>query len=380
MKQSIMKRIILFFCLYLIVSSSQGQVLLKTQLPVSGLVLKSQLWNLSLVNTSAQSLNVKIEMLFTNISNGQKIMSGVSKVFRLPRGAYQVNPGNVAPVIYNILSPGYNLNINQDGFLPVGMFNVCYTLIGSSGDAAAVPLIDECESIEVEPINPPILVSPADRDTIDVSRPVFNWLPPAPASSFNNLSYDFILVEVVKTQTASVAIQQNLPLHFQQNISLTNLQYPLALPELDTSKTYAWQVVAKSGQSPIAKSEVWAFNLKNYNKEILQKTDPDYYMKVKKEIDASFSVCYGLLRFSYNNEINDKTVFAKIFDITNAKQKELTLDSSAINVEYGENFKQLDLSSEAALKDKHIYLLDLKNSNEEHWYLKFEYRKPKTKL
>lgn len=375
----LMKKTILSLCgICVFLSCTHSQVLLKSQLPPMGLTLKSQLWNLTLMNTSSQPVNIKIEMLLTNVSNNQKILSGVTREFSLARGTHQVTPLNASPVLYNILSPDYNLNVNQEGFLPVGVFNICYTVLGFNHNVAT-SLAEECETTEVEPVSPPILVSPSDQEVLEISRPLFNWLPPNPVSLFNNLSYDFTLVEVEKTQSAALAVQRNPPLFARHNVLLNNLQYPLSLPELDTSKLYAWQIAARSGFNPVARSEVWMFRVKKSNGDVAQKLLPDYYTKLNKEVDASFAICYGLLKFSYNNQINDKEVSARIFDITNAKHKELTLDSSIVAVEYGENFKQLDISTQGSFKEKHVYLLDLKNSNEEHWYLKFEYRKPTSK-
>ena len=55
--------------------------------------------------------------------------------------------------------------------------------------------------------------------------------------------------------------------------------------------------------------------------------------------------------------------------------KKLEPDSTWMDIRLGENYKQLDFTQQDLLSDKHIYLLELINSRNESWYLKFEYRK-----
>jgi hypothetical protein len=370
-----MKKIIFLWLFLAAVFLVNGQVLLKTQLPGAGAVLKSQLWNLSLVNTSSQAISVRIEMLMTNNATNQRVLSGVTKLFNIGRGVYQVTPANIIPVSYNVLSPEYNLNIAQEGLLPVGVFNVCYTVVEVNNDLGG-PLIEECELIEIEPISPPILVSPGDKELLETPRPLFNWLPPSPVTLFNNLAYDFTLVEVEGIQNAASAIQENIPVYKQQNLLTPTVLYPSSMRQLDTAKTYAWQITARSGFNAIAKSEIWTFHLKDDKHENIQKDKASYYVRLKKELDVNSTICFRYLSYSYNNEINDKSVGIKIFDVTNASHKEVILDSATVDIKYGENFNQLDLTD--LLKDNHIYLFDLKNSLDEHWHLRFEYRKSKT--
>jgi hypothetical protein len=204
---------------------------------------------------------------------------------------------------------------------------------------------------------------------------LFNWLPPAPVSLFNRLMYDLVLVEVMPTQSLTDAVQKNIPVYRAQNLFIANLQYPPSLPELNIKKTYAWQVTAKSGNSPIAKSEVWAFTLQQEAIVASAKEEASFYSKMKMDPEASYIMTKGVLKYSYVNELNDKEVTIKVFDITKAGQKELLLDASTVSLQFGENFKEMDFTNQGGLADKHVYLLDLVNSRNEHWYLRFEYRR-----
>ena len=203
------KRIAFIIALF-ISALANGQVIVNLQLPPMGLSIKSQLWNLSLINTGTGDINVQVEMTMTDVSNNQRVLTGLSKNFVLPRGVKQVQATDVMPIIYTVGAPGYNLDGNPAGFLPIGIFNICYSIIKINNDGAE-RLGEECQTIEIEPLSPPQLVIPHDSEHVETTRPFFTWLPPSPYNLFNNLQYDWILVEVQPTQNAATALQQNIP-------------------------------------------------------------------------------------------------------------------------------------------------------------------------
>ncbi|WP_207516122.1 hypothetical protein, partial [Longitalea luteola] len=195
---------------------------------------------------------------------------------------------NVGPLTYTA-GAGYAVDANPNGFLPVGVFNICYTLSRVTKDGTE-ELADECVTAEVEPISAPQLLQPGDSDRVVSRRPLFTWLPPTPHHLFSNLLYDLVLVEVQSTQSGADAIQQNIPLFLQSNISVTSLPYPLSLAELDTSKLYAWRVTAKSNLMPIANSEVWCFRLEQFGSDTARSTGRGYYAHMRREQDASYVI------------------------------------------------------------------------------------------
>ena len=369
-----MKKIALLSFAVLMLTIVRSQVIVSLQLPPLGITIKPQLWNLSLVNTGNAPVNVQIEMTMTDISNNLQVLTGTTKVFSLPVGAKQIQLSDVMPITYNAGSPGYGMDANPDGFLPVGTFAVCYSVTKLLSDAFET-LGQECETIEIEPISPPQLVIPADQEHSDLTRPFFTWLPPSPYQLFNNLRYDWLLVEVLPLQSAAEAIQQNIPVLTQQNITYTNFQYPLSLQELDTAKQYAWRITAKNGIAPIATSETWTFRVRKPGEDNNFRKGDGFYTKLRREDDAAYIITSGVLRFEYLHETSDTTVSIKITDITTVQRNELGLDSSVYTVRYGQNFKQLDLRG-TNVADRRLYILELTNAKNEKWYLKFEYRKP----
>jgi hypothetical protein len=352
-----------------------SQVVIQLQVPPLGLTIKPQLWNLALMNGTRESLSVRIEVVLTDVGSNQQVLSGTTRTFILPEGGRQVQVKDVLPVTYNSGSAIFAVDPNPDGFLPVGIFNVCYTLIGSKKGLPEEVMAEACETFEIEPLSPPMLVMPANNDYAESNRPFFTWLPPSPYQLFNNLRFDFALVEVFPTQSPADAVQQNIPVAAQGNIIFNSYQYPMNLPELDSSKTYAWRVVAKNGILPVANSEVWTFKIKQYEADSSRFLSRGYYTSMRREDDASYIISGDLLKFSYLHEYGDSSVNIRLSDITTATRKLIAFDKSDMEVQYGQNQLTMDLQS-IHLTSKHLYLLELINSRQEKWYLKFEYRKP----
>jgi hypothetical protein len=188
--------------------------------------------------------------------------------------------------------------------------------------------------------------------------------------------YDWVLVEVAPLQTGATAVQQNVPLLSRYNLSTTNLQYPLSSPALDTAKIYAWQVSAKNNSSVIAQSETWTFRLKSPAHDSTTTKNRDaFYARMKREENAAFVLSYGKVNYEYINEAGNSTVRLALWDISGSGKRPVALDSAGFLAKPGQNFRQLDVSG-IGLAPRHVYLLELINVAGEHWYLKFEYRKP----
>lgn len=370
-----MRKILLAGLLFSLALGARAQVVLNMQLPPMGLTIKPQLWNLSLINTSSASMFVRIEMVMTDVRTNQRVLSGTSALITLPRGAKQVQLSDVMPITYNAGSPGYSVDPSPNGFLPTGVFNICYSVLKVVNDGSE-QLSEECETIEIEPISPPQLIIPLDEEQVEVTHPFFAWIPPSPYNTLNSLLYDWILVEVQSTQSPADAIQQNVPVLSRQNLSFTSFQYPLSSPELDTSKLYAWRITAKNNMLPIGNSEVWSFKVRKFGLDTMPVISTGYFAKLKREEDAAYTICSGVLRYEYLNELNENKVQIAIFDISSTNRKQVGLDSTSYPVSFGQNFQQMDLRNNPDMIDQHMYLMELVNARREKWYLKFEYRKP----
>jgi hypothetical protein len=227
-----------------------------TPLAVSPIYLKSQLWAVSVSNTGGP-IEARLQMDLKDAESHQSVLAGASAIFRVPTGAMVLSLNSLEPIVYSYNSPVV-VDRTPNGPLPVGQYQVCYQLLLMSGERQGV-VAEDCDELAVEPFSPPLLTSPEDDSIVRVAQPNFTWTPPAPTSMFDDLSYDVIISEVNEGQSVSDAIQKNLPVQQAQGLRTPFLTYPLTGPQLDTGKTYAWQVVARNQQTYAAKSEVWSF-------------------------------------------------------------------------------------------------------------------------
>ena len=367
-----MRKLIALLSLILIMKVSIGQVIVNLQLPQVGVNLKSQLWNLALTNTGTSTITIKINLLLTDLSNGQQVLAGTTNLLQLAPGTKMLQYNDVVPVNYTVLNSSYNVDVSPNGFLPVGNFNVCFEVLKQVSEAFET-LAEDCTAIEVEPANPPVLNTPDDLAETDSKRPLFTWLPPGPFNLFSNLTYEIKLVELAAGQTGTDAIDQNLPVLTQQNIIGTTLQYPSSAAELDTGKTYAWQVTANNNGIFVAKTEVWTFKVIIVGDAVKELIKNTAYFKLQRENPSGYFTCPGMLKFQYNNDANDGTVPIKIYDITNKARKSMNLESATVQMRSGQNLIDIDLLSNGGFKVGHKYIVTLLNSKNETWTGQFVY-------
>ena len=367
-----MQKIILSAVFLSMLFSTKAQVLINLQLPQAGLQVKSQLWNMTLINTSTEVLNIKLDMTLIDVTNGQAVLSGSSRLFSLPTGAKQLQLSNLVPIQYNVLNNTYTVNSNPDGFLPVGTFTVCFSILKRNTEVFD-KVAEECETIQIEPASPPFLNSPDDQAEIELAQPLFIWLPPTPAHLFNNLSYNLKLVEVNKNQNSSDALQNNLPLLNQSYISNTSFQYPASLQKLDTAKLYAWQVKALNNMLAISNSEIFTFRLKKQNEVSVK--EANVYVTLKGLNEVPFAVCSGVLRYEYVNTYNNSIIHFELIDVSSKVNEKIILSEENQIVSYGQNFLQLDFANNKNLKNNHIYQLQVSGAKGEVLAVKFIYNK-----
>jgi hypothetical protein len=368
-----MKKLFLLACMGAILFGAKAQLIVNLQLPPVALTLKNQLWSMTLINTGGQVLTIKTDITVTDVANNMLVLSASSAEYMLAAGTRQMQSSDFMPLVYNVNSANYTIDNNPNGFLPVGNFMICYQFSKITGDNVEM-IAEECETIEVEPLSPPLLVFPEDDAVLESTRPVFNWIPPTPFNLFSNLSYDFRLVEVGSMQVASDAIQQNIAVYAQQNIATQVTIYPAGLPALDTGKVYAWQVTAKSNNSFVAKSDVWVFKIGQFGSEGQVYNSGESFAKLKMSGNINYFLCKGKLRFYYDNYLNDDTVQLAIYDMAEL-QTPLPLDSNYLRLQPGQNLKEIDILTKNEFRDDHLYHLVLTNSHNEKWIVKFYYKK-----
>ena len=146
----------------------------------------------------AQEVKVSLEARITN-SAGESILNAESQPFILRKGMNNIS--------------GYNLSISSSEFghnnqanysknshtLPSGKYNYCCVIKSLTTEASD----DYCEDIEADLSSFLLLISPADKDTIETPNPMLIWTHSEPFNLLaHNEYFKIILVELMNDQNA----------------------------------------------------------------------------------------------------------------------------------------------------------------------------------
>jgi hypothetical protein len=351
-----MKRKLLFLSLFILPFFTKAQVTIQVQLPPAGIVQKDQLWNIILMNNKDEILDLHIRMSLQDAATGQVFMSATSGSVLLGKGVKILKQQDVQPAIFNYSNPDFSRN-----YLPIGAYIICYQVYTSQGENQ-VMLGDECTRLNIDPLSPPLLNSPADGSEINTPYPQFTWLPPSPMDMFSNLSYDLLVAEVLPGQSATEAIQYNTPVYSNNNLRSTNENYSSAYSALDTGKLYAWQIIAINGSSYAAKTEVWTFRRTGTPAPI--NTNTGTYILLQDNVTGTYIVEGGTLRikyFSYAKDYKTSIIFSD--------EKDKVIKSFAQTIIPGDNHFDFDVSQH--FQKGKIYRVAIKDQQGIAHFLKF---------
>jgi len=147
----------------------------------------------------------------------------------------------------------------------------------------------------------------------------------------------------------------------------------MSAPALDSTKLYAWRVVARNNSMPVATSEVWSFNLKRHPTE---KVEPNAagYARLGPDIGEVFVITHGQLNYAYLNEKNVRSAEIAVWDITGGARRPVALDTDTCALRYGDNLLTLDLRTTGGMTDGHFYLFQLTDADSKRWYVKFQFK------
>ena len=365
-------RNLLLLLIVLNMGRSYGQLTVNVLIPPSGLMDKQQLWNIILTNTEQNILSVQVQASFSELSTGQPVFTAATAPIVVGMGTHQLSAATIGQVQYNSLNVNYRIDPGPTGLLPVGAFNVCYNFLIEKYNK----VVQECQSVTVSPLGPLLLNQPFNGITLQEYHPLFSWLPPTPVQSLTSLKYDLKLVEVLANQSAADAIQDNIPLFIQRNLSAANYLHTPNGPQLVPDKQYAWQVTATNNLSEIAKSEIWLFSTRqeSTNNEI-SGANP-VFTKLKKGSDAGgYAMFKRNVRFDYFNETMDTAWNIRVEDISGSQRKIFMLTLDSVRLTRGQNLVDYPAADDKRFIHGHQYRLQVLNSANEIWQLRFEYRK-----
>lgn len=339
----------------------QAQVTINAQLPPGGLVQKDQLWYLVLVSTKTDVQDVQIKMSLQDAATGQIVMSANSGSLLLGKGVKIITSRDVQPITYNYQSTDFARN-----YLPMGAYIACYQLY-HTGDKGDEPLGDECIRINIDPLSPPLLNTPAQQAELHTPYPQFTWMPPTPFDMFTDASYEILVTEVMPGQSATEAIQYNTPVYTKGNILQTYESYPSGFSALDTGKIYAWQVVARNGLNYAVKTEVWTFTVKQ-DRPVMP---PVYgiYILLDNKVEGVYTVTKeDSLHIKF---ISSSLMYRSGISITDERGRLVKRFTQKINP--GDNYFNLALGQ--GFRAGHIYKMTMADITKKQHSLRFSINK-----
>jgi hypothetical protein len=355
-----------FLCLLILGSlASRAQISMTLQVPPVGVLVKNQLWNMLLVNTGGSSILVRINMVLLDEKTNQPVLSGTTLPFMLDKGARQIQAKDLGAIQYTYNGPSLPADRDANGMLPAGNYQVCYTVFAGAKNE---PKVENCIQLAVDPLSPPLLNTPSDEGQTYTAWPQFTWLPPTPPGIFNDLRYDLVLVEVMPGQGKADAIEQNIPVYTGGFIRNLYLNYPSSYRSLDTSKLYAWRIVALSNSQPVAMSDIWTFRVTTPPKPFLN-LEHSAYLDLKRGLDPSVASVSGSLKLTYENIPADSSVHFTVTSIQDPGNP--IVQQGQLSMDRGRNLLEVPLSKTAGYAKNKIYLFQFINSRNETWTLKF---------
>lgn len=332
------------------------------------MLLRDQLWNLTIINNQTQGAPVRMELQVADLATSQPIFSAIASHLELAAGVNVISVQRLPVVSYLLLSPYYDIDFSYNNLLPPGIFRVNYTIKGVVGEGMG-NLGTGSFVLESAPLTPPFLLEPYNGAVLDTRHPFFSWAPPAPAGNLLGLDYTIRLVEQNARQSPQEATERNLPLFNIEHISSNSLDYPATMPLLDTGKVYAWQVQAFNGLSYVGASECFSFSLKKDTSKIQR--DIPIYLPLTFNEKPQLTNITNRLYFSYNNEDGDKSLrlFIKRSGVTDSDTLKQIL--VYMPVTGGVNRLSLDLNASKDIRFNELYELYFINARNERWAIQF---------
>jgi hypothetical protein len=333
--------------------------------------------NLVLVNNNAKAFPVYVQGKITDAS-GELVAEFKSAEVFLNIGANIITPMNTSMSDVNFHNSDIAEIEQRSGTYPSGNYQVCVWLTCVTDDCSgagrnAVGMEQaKCMPVHIENPTPLILATPENDSEIEEKRPLFTWIPPSPVAGSSGLNYTMVLVEMLEGQNKADALSQNRPLIEAEGVGNPALIFPSDLPELETGKTYAWQVQAFVGKTPIAKSEQWKFKIKKeerkkivINQAVFLKSSVDPYLHNKQ----SDTLYLGLKNIPY--EIMDKGKISIIIKNNTGKiVSRLNWDILQDNASKGYQLLKIPYDQILPEFDQGIYILEVLLMNSDERFLK----------
>ena len=213
--------------------------------------------SLTVINPGAAT-QVRIHFNVTNRAN-KVVLSGSSDPQNIGARATVIfdNPYDVAGSTHH--DEEEERIASRTGRLREGEYTACAVV----ADLTGFSLAESCTQFTIVYPDPPLLLSPANRDVITETDPLFQWTPVQVPVDFQ-LSYVMRVVEILNGQTPQEALRANIPHYQSLDGQFSSLRYPIDARPFEVGKQYAWtvQVLDQNGYAASGndgRSEIWTF-------------------------------------------------------------------------------------------------------------------------
>ena len=131
----------------------------------------------------------------------------------------------------------------RTGRLPEGSYQLCMEFTNVTTQGRPLPDAGACTQFLVTYPQPPMLIAPADEQSVVTAYPTFQWTPVVMPAG-RQASYLLRVVELLPGQTPLKALEADVPMFETVVNTITTLTYPPTALPLEAGKTYAWRVQA----------------------------------------------------------------------------------------------------------------------------------------
>src|SRR4030095_15687413 len=246
---------ILLLCFVCLIynTSINAQVNINLRYPPLNQLALSDLWNLTITNTSGNDLRIYLEGTASESKDGA-IVEGKSSSFVLKALETRTfTPNNIGSTDVKWKNNKYKEIILRTGTAPSGNYTIC---VYAKSEPTGSGVGSDCKEKKVEITSQITLISPDNGSVITEKNPAFTLLPPPGA--LKNITYSLKIVEILGGPSPAEAISKNTAFLETKDILATVLVYPVSGKNFETGKRYAWKVIWDPCPGS-CNSEIWKF-------------------------------------------------------------------------------------------------------------------------
>ncbi|MFS2186175.1 DUF928 domain-containing protein [Mucilaginibacter sp. Mucisp84] len=256
----------------------------------------------------------------------------------------------------------------RTGSFPEGDYEYCYEITFQHSDN---PPFEQCFSYTLAPFAELNLVDPYNKEKICDKRPTLSWQPLIPVMA--GARYQLVLAEIKAGQSPTEALNYNLPILNQTNLTAPVLVFPPVARELQPEKKYAWQVTAFKDQTILNRSEIWEFNV-HCPDTLQKKVDSASFRFIEDLAQGNRYLALGSVRFAVVNPYVKQELHYKIRALDQPDKKIKHLPK--LLLVNGRNELVVELSGNSAFKNGKFYVMDVTLPDGTVKSLRFEYEDP----